>query len=52
LAFSSLEEAAAAIATVEQDYDRHGKAAFDIARDYFDSAKVLTALIDTVFRGA
>jgi hypothetical protein len=52
LAFSSPEEAAAAIATVEHDYDRHVEAALDIAHDYFDSAKVLTALIETVFGAA
>jgi hypothetical protein len=46
LPFRSLDEAAAAIEEVEAHYDRHAKAAREIAEAYFDSDRVLTRLID------
>jgi hypothetical protein len=46
LAFTSLEEAVAAIRHVEADYTRQAQAARDIARTYFDSDTVLTRLLD------
>ena len=46
LSFSTIEEAAAAIKEVEGNYARHQEAALSIAREYFDSDKVLTRLID------
>jgi hypothetical protein len=47
-AFSTLDEAVAAIETVESSYERHCKAAREIAEEYFDSRKVLTKLLDVV----
>jgi hypothetical protein len=46
LAFRTVEEAAAAIKEVTANYARHAAAARDIAVTYFDSAKVLTSLIE------
>jgi len=46
LTFGTMEEAAAAIREVENDYGRHAKAARAIAEEYFDSDKVLPRLID------
>lgn len=46
LFFSDLDEAAAAIELVENDYERQCKAARAVAEDYFDSAKVLTEMIE------
>ncbi len=46
--FSTLDEAVAAIEAVESDYERHCKAAREIAEEYFDSRKVLTKLLDDV----
>jgi hypothetical protein len=45
LPFRTIEEAAAAIEEVNANYDRHAAAARDIAVTWFDSAKVLPALI-------
>jgi hypothetical protein len=44
--FSTLEEAEAAIRDVEGRYCRHAIAARSIAREYFDSKRVLTRLIE------
>lgn len=44
--FSSADEAAAAIDLIKTDPERHAKAAKEIAREYFDSNKVLTKLIE------
>ena len=46
LKFSTLDEARAAIDEVARDPERHSRAAREIAREYFDSSKVLTRLID------
>jgi len=46
IAFSTLEEAAAGIEEIERNYDRHSRAARDLAEEYFDSAKVLRRLLD------
>ena len=45
LPFRTMEESVAAIQSVENDYDRHSKAAHSIASEYFDSVKVLDKLI-------
>ncbi len=45
LSFTTMEEATDAIHEVEANYDRHSKAARNIAEDYFDSRKVLLHLI-------
>jgi hypothetical protein len=46
LAFTTLEEAAAAIREVEGNYAHHAKAAREIAEECFDSDKVLNELIE------
>jgi hypothetical protein len=43
--FSSLDEATEAIREVESNWDRHSKAAREIAEQYFDSARVLDRLL-------
>jgi hypothetical protein len=45
-AFTTLEEAIAAIKEVEAHYERHATAARALAETYFDSAHVLTRLLD------
>ena len=44
-AYSDVATASAAIAEVAQDYPRHAKAAKALAREYFDSGKVLAELL-------
>jgi hypothetical protein len=54
LTFTTLDEAAAAVAEVEADYARHARAARDIAGAYFDARQVLSDLVEhamTVDRG-
>jgi hypothetical protein len=46
LAFSSLDQAAAALEAVESDYARHASAARALADAYFDADKVLTDLVE------
>lgn len=46
LTFETIDEAVDAIRRVESDYPRHAKAARAIAEEYFDSAKVLTRLVE------
>ncbi|MSO88962.1 MAG: glycosyltransferase family 1 protein [Rhodospirillaceae bacterium] len=48
--FTTKEEAIAGIQAVEADYPRHARAAREIARDYFDSDRVLSQLIDDAMR--
>ena len=48
LAFSTAEEAAAAIDEVAADYERHAAAARGLAEELFDSRLVLTRLLDRV----
>ena len=47
LAFCTMEEAVAAIRQLESAYRQHSEAALDIAKAYFDSARVLNDLIAT-----
>lgn len=47
LSFHDFEEAVEAIAAVESDYDAHREAARALCEDYFDSAMVLTQLIES-----
>ena len=49
LAFSTADEAAAALEDVSADLARHGRAAREIARECFDSGKVLTRLLEDAF---
>jgi len=47
-AFNSIDEAAAAVEAIEADYGRARRAAFDLAREHFDSDRVLGELLDHV----
>jgi len=51
LAFTTPDDAAAAIQDVEARYDRHAAAARAIAEDCFDSDKVLATLIENALSG-
>ena len=51
LGFSNGDEAASAIRQVESDYQRHSMGAREIANDFFDSAKILSELIEVTGRG-
>jgi hypothetical protein len=46
LAFNNPDEAIAGIESVNSNYKKHCRAARDIAREYFDSDKVLSKLLD------
>ena len=46
LAFSNPDEALAAIDAINSDYSRHAQAAFEIAREHFDAARVLPRLVE------
>jgi hypothetical protein len=46
LSWTTLDEAVAAIEEVERDYERHARAARELAEDYFDAAKVLPKMLD------
>ena len=48
LTFSSVDEAAAALESVAADYERHARAAEEIARDYLDAELVLARMLDAV----
>jgi hypothetical protein len=52
LAFSTADQAAAAVEIVAADVGRHGRAARELAREYFDSARVLTRLLEDAFANA
>jgi glycosyltransferase involved in cell wall biosynthesis len=45
LTFSTLDEAVAAVESVASNYQRHARAAREIAEEYFDSDKVLLQLL-------
>jgi hypothetical protein len=45
-AFSSVEEAAAAIERVCAEYERHCRAARELAVEYFDARRILPSLLD------
>lgn len=49
LAFNTLEEAIHALDDIEHNYELHARVAREIAVEYFDSAKVLTKLIQDAF---
>ena len=51
LAFTTPEEAGDAIQEIERDYDRHAKAAREIAEEYFDATAILASLVDASFQG-
>jgi len=45
--FSSVDEAAAALDTINRDYERHCRAARDLAETHFDSKRVLEGVLNT-----
>jgi glycosyltransferase involved in cell wall biosynthesis len=45
-AFSTTDEAAAAIEAVESDYQRHSRAALEIAREHFAAERVVGSLLE------
>ena len=49
LAFNTVEQASAAIETVERDYRSHAEAARELAADQFGADKVLTRMLDDIF---
>jgi hypothetical protein len=50
--FATMEEACAAIESVEAHYSEHQQAARAIADAYFDSGRVLTSLVERAMQGA
>jgi hypothetical protein len=46
-----VEEAIASIKEIEADYERHAKAAREIASEYFDATTVLTGLVEEAMNG-
>jgi glycosyltransferase involved in cell wall biosynthesis len=47
-AFNTQEQATGAIQMVEQDYEKHSKAALEIAHEYFDSDRILGKMIHEI----
>jgi GT2 family glycosyltransferase len=47
-AFNSIDEAVAAVETIEADYPRARQAAFEVAREHFDAEVVLGRVLDAV----
>jgi GT2 family glycosyltransferase len=47
-AFTSTDDAAAAIEAIEADYPKARRAAFDLAREHFEAGIVLTNLLETL----
>jgi GT2 family glycosyltransferase len=47
-AFSSLDDIVTAVEAIEGNYERHSRAASEIAREYFDSGRVLGRLLEQV----
>ena len=45
IAFNTVDEAAAAIDAIDADYDRHARAAAELAREHFDAEVVLGRLL-------
>jgi hypothetical protein len=51
LSFTNMEEAVSAVREVEADHARHRKAAYAIAEEYFDAAKVLDSFVTRALSG-
>jgi hypothetical protein len=45
-AFNTADEALAAFEAIESDYERHSRAAREIAEEYFRAEKVLAQMLD------
>jgi hypothetical protein len=52
LSFSTLDQAVSAIREVSADYERHSRAAAEIAASFFASDHILTNLLNTSFLGS
>jgi hypothetical protein len=50
MAYTTPDEAVDAIQEIERNYNRHAKAAREIAEEYFDSTAILTGLVDASFQ--
>jgi hypothetical protein len=48
--FSSVDEAAAALEAINSDYERHCRAARDLAETHFDSRRVLENVLNATYR--
>jgi hypothetical protein len=48
IAFESLDEIVNAVESINSDYDRHSRAAEEIAREWFDSANVLSSMMSRI----
>jgi hypothetical protein len=46
LTFSDIDSAAEGVRAIDADYPRHARAAREVAEEFFDSSKVLRALLD------
>jgi hypothetical protein len=51
LSFSTVEEAVASIKEIEANYERHARAAREIATEYFDAMTVLTDFVEEAMNG-
>jgi hypothetical protein len=47
-AYSTMDEAAAAIEAIASDYERHSAAAREVAREYFDAERLLERMLDEI----
>ena len=47
--FEATDDALDGIESINDDYQRHCVAAREIAEEYFDSRRVLTQMLDTIF---
>jgi hypothetical protein len=48
LAFTDVDDAAAAVEALQSDYDRHARAARELAEEYLDSNRVLPRLLEAL----
>jgi len=46
LSFRSLGEIIEAVKQINRDYPKHSRAAYDLAREFFESEKVLKSILD------
>ena len=46
LSFRSLDEIAEAVKRINADYPKHSRAAYDVAREFFEAKKVLKSILD------
>ena len=46
MSFRSLDEIAEAVKRINADYPKHSRAAYDVAREFFEAKKVLKSILD------